>query len=88
MKAILVIDDIPEEYFAETISIKYELIYYPDGHMKELGIHGKRRLRPMPEKKPLSQNRGKNHCEYSLLDRLEYQKGFNDCIDEIIGGKK
>ena len=40
----------------------------------------------IPEKKPISRDRGKNHCEYSLLDRLEYQKGFNDCIEEILGG--
>ena len=66
-------------------SLEYALL-----HGKELKAVGKPikkicKLKPMPEKKPLSQDRGKNHCEYSLLDRLEYQKGFNDCLDEIIG---
>lgn len=85
MKAVLVIDDIPEGLFTEKVSIKYQLIYYLDGHMKELGIHGKEILKPMPEKKI-------HEPTYYAVEglggafELERHKGFNNCIDEILGG--
>lgn len=85
-KAILVIDDIPENLFTENLSIKYQLIYYPDGHMKELGIHGKQLLKPMPEKKPTG-NFEQYTKEYADLVNAE-NRGFNLCIDEILGGIK
>lgn len=75
MKAILVIDDIPESIFAENISIEYKLIYYPDGHLKELGIHGKQLLKPMPKE-----------LDPGISDDyVNYCQGFNDCLDEILG---
>lgn len=73
-KAILILDDIPENLFTENLSVKYQLIYYPDGHMKELGIHGKQLLKPMPEK-------------YSIGDD-DYIDGWNACIDEITRGEE
>ena len=42
-------------------------------------------LKEIPQKKTKLKGRGKDHCEYSLLEQLEYMKGFNDCIDEILG---
>lgn len=98
-KAILIIDDIPENLFTENLSIKYQLIYYPDGHMKELGRHGKRRLRPMPEKKnvgeietvsdymksDISQMIDGLYASITLDTELLLATGYNRCIDEILG---
>ena len=74
-KAILVIDDIPESMFAENISIEYKLIYYPDGHLKELGIHGKQLLKPLPFK-----------IERAFDIDKSFIDGYNYCLDEILGG--
>ena len=78
-KAILIIDDIDEQLFTENLSVKYQLIYYPDGHMKELGIHGKQRLKPMPEKQYISLK------EVIGIKCSCYSDGWNDCIDKILG---
>lgn len=74
-KAILVIDDIPENLFTENLSIKYQLIYYPDGHMKELGIHGKQLLKPMPKER------------LPFDEKDQYALGFNAFREEILGTK-
>ena len=47
MKAMLIID-VPEEFNDEELSVHYKVVYYPDGHLKEVGIHGKQRLIPLP----------------------------------------
>ena len=45
-------------------------------------------LKPTPQKKTKLKGRGKDSCEYSLLEQLEYRKGFNDCLDEILGAEE
>lgn len=82
MKAILVID-IPddiwenrEEYlgmYAEAWSWKID-----DGWCCEYYTDS---LRPMPEKKR------ENDIIYEPFTNSEYNMGYNDCIDEILGGK-
>lgn len=42
-------------------------------------------LKEMPQKKIKLKGRGKDHCEYSLLEQLEYKKGWNDCLDTLLG---
>lgn len=91
-KAILVIDDIPESMFTEKISIKYNLIYYPDGHLKELGICGKQLLKPLPQKKeeiPFEETKRTSiFGEQILLDKmmkLIRAKGYNECLKDILG---
>lgn len=88
MKAILVID-IPKEFENEkeffvkgSLYCGIENVYAKYCY---IGNIDKTKLKPLPEKKEKLKGRGKDHCEYSLLDRLEYRKGFNDCIDEILG---
>ena len=82
-KAILVIDDIHESLFTENLSIEYQLLYYPDGHMKELGIHGKQLLKPMPERKFIyEEGNYQTDIEYIL-----HAEGWNMCIDELLEGE-
>ena len=76
MKAIVVIDNIKEEWFKDNLSCKFQLLYYPNGEMKELGISGKHHLKPLPQKK---------YAGCDLPEWKEYKnKGWNDCIDEIL----
>lgn len=77
-KAVLVIDDIPENLFIDNLSIEYKLIYFPDGYSKELGVHGYERLRPMPNKLDLKSRKDRGY-------NMDYAIGYNDCIDELIG---
>ena len=90
-KAILVIET-DDETFAkiETGKIFVKRIYCCNKYGKpigELGSHNQvAKLKPLPQKKVKLKGRGKDHCEYSLLEQLEYRKGFNDCLDEILGG--
>lgn len=84
-KAILVIDDIPESMFTEKISIRYKLIYYPDGHLKELGICGKQLLKPLPKKyiKIAQISNGK----VINTEDMQFMAGYNKCLDEILEGE-
>lgn len=92
-KAILVVDiddgiDLSEveiEYYVYEIPKIFCCHGIPFGKkiIKAGGVYSPK---PLPEKKEKLKGRGKDHCEYSLLDQLEYRKGFNDCLDEILGG--
>jgi hypothetical protein len=88
MKAILVVD-IPKEFENEKeFFVEGTLFYYIDNPYTNYRYAfniDKTKLKPLPQKKEKLKGRGKDHCEYSLLDQLEYRKGFNDCIDEILG---
>lgn len=87
MKLMLIVD-VDDEYL-DRINVT------PDELIADVTIYKKERiyinkcwysLKPLPKKKEELKGRGKDHCEYSLLERLEYRKGFNDCLDEILGG--
>lgn len=91
-RAILVIDDIPESMFTEKISIIYKLIYYPDGHLKELGICGKQLLKPLPQKKEeidimetITGPYGKSTIILEKVIEKARQQGYNLYLKEILG---
>ena len=90
MKAILIIDDIQEEWFENNLSAKFELIYYPNGEMKELGIHGKCHLKPFPQKRELNYATRPMRAFNNELSLLKYavDKGYNKAIDDILGGEE
>ena len=86
-KGILIIDGIPDGLFLDKISAKYELVNYPDGHMRYIGSRGKRKLRRLPEKKDIYAE----PVQIIFIDGKAvdaYSLGWNDCLDAIVGGKQ
>ena len=88
MKAILVID-IDDGIDLSQVEIEYYVYELPICNIpfgkrvfKASGVYEPSLL---PQKKAELKGRGKDHCEYSLLEQLEYRKGWNACIDEIVG---
>ena len=86
MKAILIIDDIPEEWFKDNLSCTFQLLYYPNGEMKELGISGKHHLKPLPQKKDI--NIAEKKKGFYEIYTKNYVQGWNECLDEILGEKE
>ena len=95
MKAILVLDEMPKGCndcpLYQMVETKVSGLTYPVGYgwCSVDGIDLERDtpllcpLKSMPEKMEELKDRGENHCEYSLIERLEYRKGWNACIEEI-----
>lgn len=49
MKAILVIDDIPDEYKDYMLKATFTLWKIQDGVLQEIGIHGNDFIKPLPD---------------------------------------
>lgn len=49
MKAVLVIDGIPDDFSIDNLCAYFKLLNYSDGNMKEVGLEGKIKLEPYKE---------------------------------------
>ena len=76
MTAILVIEDIPDEYKEHMLGAWFELWRVQDTIVKKIGIGGNGFLKPLPEKK-ISRRSGGTHG-------ADAEYGWNQCIDEIL----
>lgn len=79
-KAILIIDNVQEEWFKDNLSCKFQLLYYPNGEMKELGISGKHHLKPLPNE--ISHSEIEDEYDYWEIE------GYNKCLKELLGGEE
>ena len=52
MKAVLVIDGIPDNFSIDNLCAYFKLLNYSDGNMKEVGLEGKIKLEPYKEAIP------------------------------------
>ena len=83
-KAILVIDDIPDDYKDYQLKATFTLWKIQNGVLKEIGIHGCDFLKEMPKKKVPVFN--PNDCDINEEIKIIHEiDGYNACIDEIIG---
>ena len=86
MKAIMIVslDDSFIPLNEDTITLEKGTIKYRDINRNPFAITIEGlKLKPMPQKKILMKFEGRENKEYEGLVR-----GYNKCIDEILGGKE
>lgn len=82
MKAILVVN-LPEDVFIDDCRIEFRVI---ENVMNMCVEDGVKRLRPMPQKKEAKGDFYKQReIVTGLNDLIDFDKGYNKCIDEILG---
>lgn len=89
MKAILVID-IPDNLKYEDLYLEGRILYRTKKDivlkfLKELSMCS---LKPMPQKKEVKGDFYKQReIATEMNDLIDFDKGYNTCIDEILGGE-
>ena len=85
MKAILVIDKLPNDIDITELRINYQIDLYGDEIYR-----GRDTLRPMPKKIQvwrIAKILADNVEEEMNSNQTRYARGWNDCLDEILGEK-